>query len=807
MKRTILLMLSALFTVVYLPIPAWAESITWDNIAQLRPFIIPPETSAENYFYADGAQNNIVTVDGSPVLNGHVSGAIANSGDVVGNKVIIGSNAQISNGTYGNSELFGAITMSGNAVGNSIEITDTQFSSSDDIDITGGATLLGDAVGNTVYLSGVTTGQRISIVGGHTEKGNAVNNNIIINSSKVNTDPVAAGYTKDGNATGNSVSITNGDISVDVYGGHTEKGNAQDNTVEINGGTVNGNVYGGFVLGNGSASGNSVGIAGGTVTGNVYGGYAAQGNSQGNTVEINGGTITGDVYGGWGHKDGGYARVTDNTVIIRGGTIVGSVYAGWVDSDATDVVANNTVIVYGGDLSQADLFTFGKGNITTQSFGNTLIIQTDGTSKIRSISGFEAFGTVLPSNVSNGYTVVEAGAVIMGDGVTKPLTISSIEQRGGGTPMAVGTSINLIKTTTSLAGEYTPGVLTNQRRGIALLQDWRIERQGDNLSATMTGRRVNPQTKALSEGRVAGAAFLNQGGDLLAYQGIGAAQAAANAKLGLSSFVVTSGGWSRFNTGSHVDVSGVSLLAGMAIGGNTPIGRMTGGGFFESGWGNYDTYNSFDIRSSVKGGGDTSYVGGGVFGRLDVPDTGPGHFYGELSGRAGSQYSDFSSGDLRDPNDPDRKARYDMEGAYYGLHTGLGYMWNIAEAASLDLSARYFWTHQEGGSVRVINDRFTFDDVDSHRVRTGGRVSLAVNEHVKPYIGAAYEYEFSGEAKAKTNGLSVDAPDLTGSTGIGEIGVNLIGGDKAPVSLDLGAQGYTGLRQGVTGSLQLKLEF
>jgi outer membrane autotransporter protein len=148
-----------------------------------------------------------------------------------------------------------------------------------------------------------------------------------------------------------------------------------------------------------------------------------------------------------------------------------------------------------------------------------------------------------------------------------------------------------------------------------------------------------------------------------------------------------------------------------------------------------------------------------------------------------------------------------MEGAYYGLHAGLGYVWDITDDASLDLSGKYFWTHQQGGSVRVINDRFTFEDVDSHRVRAGGRASVAVNEHFKPYIGAAYEYEFSGEAEAKTYGRSVGAPDLTGSTGIGEIGVTLLGGDKAPISLDFGAQGYTGMRQGVTGSLQLKLEF
>ncbi|MDR1946161.1 MAG: hypothetical protein LBQ51_03205, partial [Desulfovibrio sp.] len=74
--------------------------------------------------------------------------------------------------------------------------------------------------------------------------------------------------------------------------------------------------------------------------------------------------------------------------------------------------------------------------------------------------------------------------------------------------------------------------------------------------------------------------------------------------------------------------------------------------------------------------------------------------------------------------------------------------------------------------------------------RGGGRFTFAVNEHVAPYVGAAYEYEFSGEAKATTYGRSIDAPDLTGSTGAGEIDVTLIGGEEAPLSLDLGVQGY-----------------
>jgi hypothetical protein len=42
---------------------------------------------------------------------------------------------------------------------------------------------------------------------------------------------------------------------------------------------------------------------------------------------------------------------------------------------------------------------------------------------------------------------------------------------------------------------------------------------------------------------------------------------------------------------------------------------------------------------------------------------------------------------------------------------------------------------------------------------------------------------------------------------MGEIGLSLKPSKDLPLMFDLGAQGYTGKREGVTGSLQLKFEF
>jgi outer membrane autotransporter protein len=230
------------------------------------------------------------------------------------------------------------------------------------------------------------------------------------------------------------------------------------------------------------------------------------------------------------------------------------------------------------------------------------------------------------------------------------------------------------------------------------------------------------------------------------------------------------------------------------------------GAFFEYGSGSYDTYNSFSNAVSVHGDGDIYHIGGGVLGRMDFLNTGPGHIYTEASFRAGGVHNEYDSSDLRDSQG--RKAEYDSSSAYYGFHLGTGYVWNITDAASLDLYGKYFWTRQEGDSVRLsTGDPVKFKDTDSSRLRFGGRFAYAVNECVSPYIGAAWEHEFNGKARATTNGYAIDAPSLRGDTGIGELGLTFKPSQTLPLSFDLGVQGYAGKREGMTGTLQAKWEF
>jgi hypothetical protein len=82
------------------------------------------------------------------------------------------------------------------------------------------------------------------------------------------------------------------------------------------------------------------------------------------------------------------------------------------------------------------------------------------------------------------------------------------------------------------------------------------------------------------------------------------------------------------------------------------------------------------------------------------------------------------------------------------------------------------------------------------------------NEYVSPYLGAAWEHEFEGRARATTNnGFAIDAPSLRGDTGIGELDLTLTPSASLPLYFDLGVQGYVGKREGVSGSLQARFEF
>ncbi|MDR1856515.1 MAG: autotransporter domain-containing protein [Desulfovibrio sp.] len=330
-----------------------------------------------------------------------------------------------------------------------------------------------------------------------------------------------------------------------------------------------------------------------------------------------------------------------------------------------------------------------------------------------------------------------------------------------------------------------------------------------SLVASRIASRARPEAKALSEGHIAGLALLGAGADLAAGMGIDAAKSAVSISGGdglvMGPFAALSAGSARHETGSHVDVRSLALLAGFAIGGRTGMGDLTFGAFFEFGEGSYDTCNSFP-GSSVHGAGNASHIGGGLLGRVDFLKFGPGRPHIEASARAGRVRNTYRSDDLTDFRGT--PAEFEANAPYLGWHVGAGYAFDIPGDLSFDVYGQYLATRTFGESVTLsTGDPVRFDDAMSSRIRAGGRLAYEGGQVARPFVGIAWEREFDGRQRAHVNGVPFDSPAMTGDTGIAEIGLVIKPAENRPLTVELGAQGYVGMRRGVSGHVQVRFEF
>ncbi|MBZ2171955.1 autotransporter outer membrane beta-barrel domain-containing protein [Nitratidesulfovibrio sp. SRB-5] len=764
------------------------------------------------------ASRNTVTMSGGTVTGSIYGGRVdSGAGRATENTVTIYG------GTVGN--VFGGSTSSGRATENIVNILGYVETS----DISGGVVSSGsgDASSNSVTMvlgtadnmyggfvafgTGYAAGNNATMTGGtvrkiygaRTNTGDASANNVNISEGTGNTTQVSngayGGYVGSGSgyASRNTVSISGGAVN-GVYGGYVGgTGNAVSNTVDISGGTV-GNVYGGLANDGGTATGNTVIIRGDStvVTDNVTGGKAANGGSAtGNTVEISGGTVNGDVYGGLSGMGSG-GSVTDNTVRIKGAPTFGS-----------------TTILRGG-YSYAG--PSGTDDVRT---GNTLETWTKDIS-VYKLENFQNLHFYLPSTIAANdtvLTVTDDSGVDIRTPTGKPATTVGVGIVGGGTPLSAGDTVTLIKATGAggLTADPTIANTTTGMQGISTVYAFALGVTGGNaLEATVSSASDSHEgvRKSPSEGQAAGAAALTQGGDLAGGQGMTSARQTARvasaggaAQGGWGGFGATSGGMSTYATGSHVDARGVSIMLGLAKRFGLDGADLVAGPFFEAGVGSYDSYNDGPGGDdSIHAWGDSNYQGGGLLARLEATQGMLKGLYAEASARAGSLHTTYRSDDL---NPALGRASYQTTSGYVGAHGGLGYVWDMDERTDLDMYGKYFWTRTEGSSATVLGDELDFDAVDSQRLRAGARLSRDLTANVRPYVGAAWDHEFAGSARSTVNGQGVAAPSLAGDTGVGELGLEWKPVEDGGFSVDLGAQGYVGMRQGWSGSLQLKYEF
>ena len=368
---------------------------------------------------------------------------------------------------------------------------------------------------------------------------------------------------------------------------------------------------------------------------------------------------------------------------------------------------------------------------------------------------------------------------------------------GGDSPLDKGEQVVLVDAASGLSGEPASQKGVGMH-GLLLTYDFDLSVAGNQLLATVTKAGLSEESKAFLEGRAAALSAVSDGADFAAEQAMQSAASAATARedKSLALFTAFGGGKSRYKTGSHVDVTGFNAAVGLSHAVSIFKADFILASFLEYGTGSYDSHNSFE-SGSLKGSGDTDFWGLGVLIRYFAPY----NTYMDVSLRGGQVSTDFKGNVFF----ADQAATYDYRSWYYGGHFGLGYLLQASDDFHLDLYARYLLTGQQGKNVTISSgDKIHFSESFSSRVRTGLKMNFFTTDALRPYVGAALDYEFDGKANATAYHMRWDAPSLEGASGVGEAGLSWVRGDW---TFGIGAEGYVGQRQGIRGNVQVGYQF
>ena len=668
----------------------------------------------------------------------------------------------------------------------------------------------GDASHNTILVSDGSVGGDIH--GGQTAGGGSASNNAIsvLQNGQVGGSLTGGSLQGTGDASNNTILISDGSVGGDIHGGQTAGGgSASNNAISVlQNGQVGGSLTGGSLQGTGDASHNTILIDNGSVGGDIYGGQTAGGGSASNNTiaVVQGGQVGGDLVGG---SLQGTGDASHNTILINDGSVGGDIYGGQT-AEGGSATGNSIIIGRQATLpTSTRLFggTAGGSAVAAHGSGNTLFIDNwQGT--VDRVAGFGNLHFVLPAPGT-----AEAGIPMLTvsnaqaddfDGTTVTAQLPDIITGGRA---HLGETFELVHDDSLAIAKAHASSLISLQHGYAVLYDGTIVNSNDSIYIRIDGSRPNPRAGALTEARIGAAGLLNQGGDLVAGAALREARSAARQTegTGWSAFATIYGGTASLTTETDVTTRGLSLVTGLARHAETAWLDVLVGAFFEAGYGSLNTTREV-TGTTIQGSGDTRYTGGGLLARIDLMQGLLRGLYVEGSGRAGEVATTWDSEDLLD--NLDRPADYDLTTPYYGGHAGLGYRLPMGETWTLDLYGKYLFTHQDGQDTGINGDNIHFDAVDSSRLRLGARLDGSILSSASLYMGAAWEYEYLGTARAAswTSDMGIPSTAMTGSSALFELGLAVTPA-TAPLRLDLALEGAASTRRSIGGRVQLVYEF
>ncbi len=261
-------------------------------------------------------------------------------------------------------------------------------------------------------------------------------------------------------------------------------------------------------------------------------------------------------------------------------------------------------------------------------------------------------------------------------------------------------------------------------------------------------------------------------------------------------FASIGGSKTRTETGSHISQNTWNVNAGVGTRKDLSNGAHTEYGlYYEGGTGNYSTYGVGE--GIARTSGDLTHHGAGFLFRYESKNA----VYGEAG---------FHAGRIKNEN---KALGLDDSATYYGFHLGVGKIIQTGDTDSWDVYTKFYLNHT--GGLDYKNSAITeigLDSVTSKLLRIGGRYNHKVQNDWSFYTGAAFAYEFGGNAHGTAGIINGDFDSIRTATTKGggallELGFRKESTNDNPWEIDLGLKGYMGRQKGIGGNIGINYHF
>lgn len=470
------------------------------------------------------------------------------------------------------------------------------------------------------------------------------------------------------------------------------------------------------------------------------------------------------------------ATLKGNKVVISDSVITGNGFIAGARTRPNGVAdtiinTNNEVVLHNATVSNPIFGGVNCAGVVSTPINKGNSISASGVNTVNTIDGFDKLSLGVDSRVNEDKAV---------------LTITSGKLDMTGRELVIADAQGATFDPTAKYKLIDAKEITNLDQDAITFSDTWVKYNGDlkleNGSLVMVDTQAHAGTasKTLAESFLGTVAFINQGAEFIADEGLRAAMASTD--VGLGSFGAIHGGSSRYDTGSHVDIDGVAVVVGMT----KKVNRTTVAGFFEYGEANSDSH----VEGTVADG-DHKYYGIGVALHHPITD----NFYVDGSARLGQSKTEFSGTYAKE------SATYESDHLYASAHIGAGYLLPVTDRWTADVYGRYTLTYIDSDDVTLTDKSRTelhLDATTAHALRVGSRFNYQVSDVLKWYSGIAFEHVFDGDAESSVNRVQLDVPSIKGNTGILDLGVSYKPVLCTNWQFNLGAKGYVGDREGAS---------